>query len=59
MQASIASIVATSEIVSATILAYIFLNERLEIWQFLGAIFIIAGVILVSLTNGRKKENLT
>jgi drug/metabolite transporter (DMT)-like permease len=55
LQASIAAITATSEVVFAAILAYIILNERLDIWQILGAVLVISGVILVSLPNGNAK----
>ena len=55
LQASIASITATSEIVFAAILAYFILRERLDMWQILGAALIISGVILVSLSNGNSK----
>ncbi len=55
LQASVASITATSEIVFAVILAYIALNERLDTWQILGSLLVICGVILVSLPNGRKR----
>ena len=51
LPASIASITATAEIVFASIMAYIFLNERLDIWQWIGAAFVISGVILVSIKN--------
>ena len=55
LQASIASITATSEIVFAAILAYLILSERLDIWQILGAALVISGVVLVSLPNGNLK----
>lgn len=55
LPASVASITATSEIFFASILAYIFLKERMDLWQILGSVLIIAGVILVSLA----KENTT
>jgi len=58
LQASIASITATSEIVFASVLAYFILGERLDIWQILGAILVISGVVLVSLPNGSKKTKL-
>jgi len=51
LPASIASITATTEIVFASIMAYMFLNERLDIWQWIGAAFVISGVILVSIKN--------
>jgi len=51
LPASIASITATAEIVFASIMAYMFLNERLDIWQWIGAAFVISGVILVSIKN--------
>jgi drug/metabolite transporter (DMT)-like permease len=56
LQASIASITATSEIVFAAVLAYLILNEHLDIWQILGAVLVISGVILVSLPNGNHKQ---
>lgn len=53
LPASVASITATSEIFFASILAFIFLKERMDLWQILGSVLIIIGVILVSLA----KEN--
>ena len=50
LPASVASITATTEILFASILAYIFLHERMDIWQIAGAVLIISGVVLVSLT---------
>jgi drug/metabolite transporter (DMT)-like permease len=55
MQASIAAITATSEIVFAAIYAYFILSERLDNWQILGAVLVISGVILVSLPDGNPK----
>jgi drug/metabolite transporter (DMT)-like permease len=55
LQASIAAITATSEIVFAAILAYFILGEQLDLWQILGSVLIISGVILVSLPNGTHK----
>lgn len=55
LQASIASITATSEIVFAAVLAYFILGEKLDIWQIFGALLIIGGVILVSLPNGNPR----
>jgi len=51
LPASVASITATSEIFFAAILAYIFLNERMDIWQIFGSLLIITGVILVTLAK--------
>ena len=56
LQASIASITATSEIAFAAVLAYFILGEKLDIWQIFGAVLIISGVILVSLPNGNHKQ---
>ena len=58
LPASVASITATSEIFFASILAFIFLQERMDLWQILGSVLIIAGVILVSLAkeNGSSQE---
>jgi len=55
LQASIASITATSEIVFAAVLAYFILGEKMDFWQIFGAVLIISGVILVSLPNGNHK----
>ena len=51
LPASIASITATTEILFASILAYIFLQERLDLGQVAGAVLIISGVVLVSLVK--------
>lgn len=51
LPASVASITATTEIFFASVLAFIFLQERMDLWQVLGSILIIAGVILVSLAK--------
>jgi drug/metabolite transporter (DMT)-like permease len=56
LEASIASITATSEIVFAAVLAYFILGEKMDIWQIFGAVLIISGVILVSLPNGDHKQ---
>jgi drug/metabolite transporter (DMT)-like permease len=57
LQASIASITNTSEVAFAAILAYFILGERLDGWQILGALLVVAGVVLVSLPNGKRKTN--
>ena len=54
LQASVASITATTEILFAAVLAYFFLNERLDMWQIIGSIFIISGVVLVTIHNNGK-----
>ncbi len=51
LPASVASITASSEIFFASSFAYIFLDERMDLWQILGSVLIIAGVILVSLAK--------
>jgi drug/metabolite transporter (DMT)-like permease len=53
LQASIASITATAEIVFASLMAYFILSERLDLWQILGSLLVVSGVILVSLPNER------
>jgi drug/metabolite transporter (DMT)-like permease len=59
MQASIAAITATSEVVFAAALAYFILGERMDNWQILGAVLIVSGVILVSLPNGNSKQKIS
>ena len=51
LPASVASITATTEILFASIMGYIFLHERMDIWQILGAVFIAGGVVLVTLAK--------
>ena len=58
LEASIASITATSEIVFASVLAYFVLGERLDVWQILGAVLVISGVVLISLSNGKTKRKI-
>jgi DME family drug/metabolite transporter len=48
LQASVAAIVATTEVPFAAIVSYIALGERLDAWQILGAVFVISGVMLLS-----------
>jgi len=55
LQASIASITATAEILFASIFAFILLGERLDGWQVFGSVCIVIGVILVSLPARRKR----
>jgi drug/metabolite transporter (DMT)-like permease len=56
LQASVASITATTEILFASILAYVILGERMDFWQILGAVLIISGVVLVSIQNNQKRK---
>jgi drug/metabolite transporter (DMT)-like permease len=54
LPASVAAIISTAEILSASIFSAIFLGDRLGTWQILGAVLIIMGVVLVSI----KESNL-
>lgn len=54
LPASTASITAMTEIFFAAVLAYIFLGERLDLWQILGSFFVISGVVFVSLPRKKK-----
>lgn len=62
LPASTASITATTEILFASILAYFILGEQLGVWQILGALLIVSGVILVSQNKssptGVEQDNL-
>jgi drug/metabolite transporter (DMT)-like permease len=58
LPASVASITATTEILFATILAYFILGEQLGVWQILGALLIISGVVLVSLARDNPPDNM-
>ena len=57
LPASTASITAMTEILFASVMAYIFLGERLDVWQILGAILITSGVVIVSLNNKKVIPN--
>jgi drug/metabolite transporter (DMT)-like permease len=50
-----AAIISTVGPVSTIVLAYIFLNERLNGWQALGGLLVIGGVLLISLRKPRRK----
>lgn len=54
LTASVASIIATSEVLFAAIMAYVVLGERLGPWQWAGALLVAGGVALVSLPNHRR-----
>ena len=58
LPASVASITATTEILFASVLAYIFLDERMDLWQVLGAVLIISGVVLVSLAKENQEQEV-
>lgn len=49
LPASVAAITANSEVLFAAVLAYFILGERLDGWQILGAVLIVAAVVLISL----------
>ena len=48
LQASVASITAMSEVPFAAFNGYVFLGERLDVWQALGAVIVMGGVALLS-----------
>ena len=58
LPASIASITATTEILFASVLAYFILGEQLGLWQILGALLIISGVVLVSLSRDNFTDSM-
>ncbi len=54
LQASVASIVATSEVPFGTLFAYVFLGERMGVWQVAGALTVMGAVALLSSRPGSK-----
>ena len=58
LPASTASITATAEIIFASVLAYFILGEQLGVWQILGALLIISGVLLVSLSRDNFTDSM-
>jgi drug/metabolite transporter, DME family len=57
LQASVASIVAMTEVPFAALIGYFFLGERMDAVQILGALTVVSGVVLLSL--GSKREDAT
>lgn len=49
LQASVAAIIATIEVLFVTILAYFLLGEQLDRWKFMGMALVVLGVVLVSM----------
>jgi drug/metabolite transporter (DMT)-like permease len=56
LQASVAAIVATTEVPFAAIISYVALGERLDRWQVLGALLVVSGVMLLSWPRGGFKQ---
>ena len=59
LQVSVAAIVATAEVLFASIWAYLLLGERLDSWQWLGMALVISGVFLVSLPRSWRMRALS
>jgi len=55
LDASVAAITATSEVVFASIASFIFLDERLHSSQIIGGVLIVIGVVLVSLPKKKRR----
>ena len=53
LSASVAAILGTAEVVFGSLYAYVFLDERLDWVQIVGAILVISGVVALSLFRGR------
>jgi drug/metabolite transporter (DMT)-like permease len=53
---SVASILAASEVVFGSMLAYLFFGERLRVWQVLGAVLVVSGVVLVAWKNPSRAQ---
>jgi DME family drug/metabolite transporter len=56
LQASVASILAMSEIAFVAVYAYVLLDERLTASQVLGAVLVVGGVLLLSLRRWRARD---
>ena len=52
---SVASIVAASEVVFGSFIGYLFFGETLSRWQVLGAVLVIAGVVLIATRDGERQ----
>ena len=49
LPASVGSILSTSEVPFAALVAYLVMKEAMTGWQIIGAILVVGGVVLVSL----------
>lgn len=56
LQASVASITSNAEVAFAALLSYFLLDERLDLWQVLGAILVVGGVSLLSVDRLRARR---
>ena len=54
---SVASILSTSEVPFAALMAYLVMKEAMTGWQIIGAILVVGGVVLISLPQRRKRVN--
>ena len=56
LPASVASILSTSEVPFAALMAYLVMKEKMTGWQIIGAILVVGGVVLVSLRNNSDEK---
>jgi drug/metabolite transporter (DMT)-like permease len=54
LQASVAAIIATVEVLFVTILAYVLLGEQLDSLKFVGMALVVVGVVLVSIRRQQR-----
>jgi DME family drug/metabolite transporter len=55
---SVASILAASEVVFGSMLAYLLFGERLHLWQIVGAGLVVGGVVLIALKGDGRNDAL-
>jgi len=56
LQASVATILAMAEIPFVALYAYVFLNERMSLDQVIGAMLVVAGVLMLSRPRNRRRR---
>jgi len=56
LPASVASIASTAEVFFAALFSFLLLGQTMDIWQIMGAILVVSGVVIVSLSKRKKSK---
>jgi|GEM_PF-334453 len=56
LPASVASIASTAEVFFAALFSFLILGQTMDMWQLMGAILVVSGVVIVSLSQRKKSK---